>query len=118
MAVDVEGKTFVPTGALSKKAREQEQAGERLTALGAKIGGSIGKSPDLVIAGEKAGSALHEAPPILDGTRSPSRRAATSRPTSRLGIPRSSICAASARPIRPRAPSTSRRGRALGPHAA
>ena len=59
MTIDVRGKTLVLTGTLARMTREQ--AAERLTALGAKVAGSIGKTTDLVIAGEKAGSKLDKA---------------------------------------------------------
>lgn len=55
-AVDspVAGKTVVLTGAL--EALTREQAAERLSALGAKVAGSVSAKTDLLIAGAKAGS--------------------------------------------------------------
>ncbi len=48
------GKTVVLTGSLSQPSRDE--AKDRLTALGAKVSGSVSKKTDLVIAGEAAGS--------------------------------------------------------------
>lgn len=53
------GKTVVLTGSLSIMSRDE--AKERLTALGAKVSGSVSKKTDLVIAGEAAGSKLAKA---------------------------------------------------------
>ncbi|MGF6434522.1 NAD-dependent DNA ligase LigA [Kosakonia sp. 1610] len=53
------GKTVVLTGSLSQLSRDD--AKERLTALGAKVAGSVSKKTDLVIAGEAAGSKLAKA---------------------------------------------------------
>ena len=53
------GKTVVLTGSLSIMSRDD--AKERLTALGAKVSGSVSKKTDLVIAGEAAGSKLAKA---------------------------------------------------------
>lgn len=53
------GKTIVLTGVLSQMTRDEAKA--RLSALGAKISGSISKKTDLLIAGEKAGSKLAKA---------------------------------------------------------
>ncbi|WP_312952209.1 NAD-dependent DNA ligase LigA [Superficieibacter sp.] len=53
------GKTVVLTGSLSLMSRDD--AKERLTALGAKVSGSVSKKTDLVIAGEAAGSKLAKA---------------------------------------------------------
>ena len=53
------GKTVVLTGSLSLMARDE--AKEKLTALGAKVSGSVSKKTDLVIAGEAAGSKLAKA---------------------------------------------------------
>ncbi|MDF2626057.1 MAG: ligA, partial [Kosakonia cowanii] len=53
------GKTVVLTGSLSQLSRDE--AKERLTALGAKVAGSVSKKTDLVIAGEAAGSKLAKA---------------------------------------------------------
>jgi len=53
------GKTVVLTGSLSLMARDE--AKDRLTALGAKVAGSVSKKTDLLIAGEAAGSKLAKA---------------------------------------------------------
>lgn len=53
------GKTVVLTGSLSLMSRDD--AKDRLTALGAKVSGSVSKKTDLVIAGEAAGSKLAKA---------------------------------------------------------
>lgn len=53
------GKTVVLTGSLNIMSRDD--AKERLTALGAKVSGSVSKKTDLVIAGEAAGSKLAKA---------------------------------------------------------
>ena len=55
----LQGKTLVLTGTLSSMARSE--AKKKLTALGAKVTGSVSKSTDLVIAGESAGSKLAKA---------------------------------------------------------
>ena len=55
----LKGKTVVLTGALESMGRDE--AKEKLTALGAKVTGSVSKNTDLVIAGEKAGSKLTKA---------------------------------------------------------
>ena len=52
------GKTIVLTGTLS---RPRDQIKEELTALGAKVAGSVSKRTDYVIAGEDAGSKLEKA---------------------------------------------------------
>ncbi|NMC25592.1 MAG: NAD-dependent DNA ligase LigA [Serratia sp.] len=53
------GKTVVLTGSLSVLSRDE--AKDRLTALGAKVSGSVSKKTDLVIAGEAVGSKLAKA---------------------------------------------------------
>jgi len=53
------GKTVVLTGSLTVLSRDE--AKDRLTALGAKVSGSVSKKTDLVIAGEAAGSELVKA---------------------------------------------------------
>ncbi|QDX29083.1 NAD-dependent DNA ligase LigA [Dickeya poaceiphila] len=53
------GKTVVLTGSLSVLSRDE--AKDRLTALGAKVSGSVSKKTNLVIAGEAAGSKLTKA---------------------------------------------------------
>jgi len=53
------GKTVVLTGSLTQLTRDE--AKDRLTALGAKVSGSVSKKTDLVIAGEAAGSKLVKA---------------------------------------------------------
>ncbi|MGG7444611.1 NAD-dependent DNA ligase LigA [Kosakonia oryzendophytica] len=62
------GKTVVLTGSLSQLSRDDAKA--RLTALGAKVAGSVSKKTDLVIAGEAAGSKLAKAQelsiPVID----------------------------------------------------
>ena len=53
------GKTVVLTGSLSQMTRDE--AKDRLTALGAKVSGSVSKKTDMLIAGEAAGSKLEKA---------------------------------------------------------
>lgn len=67
-AADLEGKTFVITGALSALSRSE--AKERLVSKGAKVSGSVSGKTDYLIAGENPGSKLDKAHnldiPILD----------------------------------------------------
>ncbi|WP_291982216.1 NAD-dependent DNA ligase LigA [Luteitalea sp.] len=55
----LEGRSIVLTGTLSTMSRDE--ATERLTALGARVAGSVSKKTSLVIAGEDAGSKLIKA---------------------------------------------------------
>jgi len=55
----LEGRTIVLTGGLTTMTRDE--ATERLTALGARVAGSVSKKTSLVIAGEDAGSKLAKA---------------------------------------------------------
>jgi DNA ligase (NAD+) len=55
----LEGRTIVLTGGLATMTRDE--ATERLTALGAKVAGSVSKKTSLVIAGDDAGSKLAKA---------------------------------------------------------
>lgn len=55
----IAGKTFVLTGELTTMTRTE--AKEKLEARGAKVGGSVSKNTDVVIAGDNAGSKLDKA---------------------------------------------------------
>ncbi len=59
MALDVRGKTVVLTGTFSRLKRADAE--KQLVALGAKIGGSVGKATHILFAGEKAGSKINAA---------------------------------------------------------
>jgi hypothetical protein len=59
MPLDVRGKTVVLTGTFSRLKRAEAEA--RLAALGARIGGSVGKSTHILFAGAKAGSKIEAA---------------------------------------------------------
>lgn len=59
MSLDVRGKTVVLTGTFSKFKRAEAES--RLAALGATIGGSVGKATHILFAGEKAGSKINAA---------------------------------------------------------
>jgi DNA ligase (NAD+) len=55
----IAGKTFVLTGTLPTLSRDA--AGERIKQAGGKVGGSVSKKTDYVVAGEEAGSKLDKA---------------------------------------------------------
>lgn len=57
--MDISGKTVVVTGTFSKFSRAQVEAG--LTALGARVTGSVSKKTELLFAGTDAGSKLEKA---------------------------------------------------------
>lgn len=57
--VDVSGKTVVVTGKLGELDRAEAEA--KLTALGAKVTGSVSKNTDILFVGEKPGSKLAKA---------------------------------------------------------
>ncbi|MBA3548764.1 MAG: hypothetical protein H0T76_19965 [Nannocystis sp.] len=59
MSLDVRGKTVVLTGTFSRLKRAEAES--RLAELGAKIGGSVGKTTHILFAGEKAGSKINAA---------------------------------------------------------
>ena len=56
---EVAGKTFVLTGTLPTRSREEAKA--MFLAQGAKVAGSVSKKTDYVVAGEAAGSKLEKA---------------------------------------------------------
>ncbi|MBP3372797.1 MAG: NAD-dependent DNA ligase LigA, partial [Clostridia bacterium] len=58
-ALPLAGQTYVLTGSLESLTRDE--AGARLTALGAKVAGSVSAKTSCVVAGEKAGSKLAKA---------------------------------------------------------
>lgn len=64
------GLTFVLTGTLTHSGMTRDEAGARLTAMGAKVSGSVSKKTSFVVAGESAGSKYDKAValgvPVLD----------------------------------------------------
>ena len=72
------------TGGLSTMTRDE--ATERLTALGAKVAGSVSKKTSLVIAGEDAGSKLAKARELGVPVGDESTLAAASRRPFRLAV--------------------------------
>jgi DNA ligase (NAD+) len=58
-AADLSGKTFVATGTLKNRRRDEIE--ELIKKLGGKVAGSVSKKTDFVVAGENAGSKLEKA---------------------------------------------------------
>lgn len=91
--MDISGKTVVVTGTFSKFSRAQVEAG--LTALGARVTGSVSKKTELLFAGTDAGSKLEKAEELdipiygesdveallAGGAAAPAAKAATSENT-------------------------------------